>query len=132
MHAESNCAGLRGLRRSALVGCIVCVLVLAPGAAAGGTNGGGFVETVYTLSVTPAGSGSGTVTSLPAGIDCGSTCSYDFAAGTLVTLTATAASGSTFAGWSGADCSGTGNCQVTLTMAESVTATFDQACVVPK
>jgi protein MpaA len=80
-----------------------------------------------------AGTGSGTVTSSPAGIDCGSTCSAVFPSGTEVSLTATPASGSTFAGWSGAGCLGTGSCQVTMSAAESVTATFDEAaCLVPK
>ncbi len=68
------------------------------------TGGGG--GTTFTLAVTKAGTGSGTVTSSPAGISCGSTCSADFASGTSVTLTARRASGSTFAGWGGA-CSGT-------------------------
>jgi predicted outer membrane repeat protein len=68
--------------------------------------------------------GSGTVTSSPAGIDCSSTCSTRFGEGTVVTLTATPAAGSTFTGWSGAGCSGTGTCQVTMSAAESVTATF--------
>lgn len=86
----------------------------------------------YPLSVSKAGSGSGTVTSSPAGIDCGSTCSDVYPSGTEVTLTATAASGSMFAGWSGAGCSGSGSCQVTMSAAESVTATFDEACVVPE
>jgi len=76
-----------------------------------------------TLTVTKAGSGSGTVSSSPAGIDCGATCSAAFASGTSVTLTATAATGSTFAGWSGA-CSGTGSCVVTMDQARAVTATF--------
>jgi hypothetical protein len=43
--------------------------------------------------------------------------------GSLVTLTATPASRSTFAGWNGA-CSGAGTCQVTLDAAKAVTATF--------
>ena len=43
--------------------------------------------------------------------------------GTSVTLTAAAATGSTFTGWSGA-CSGTGTCAVSMTAARSVTATF--------
>jgi subtilisin family serine protease len=77
-----------------------------------------------TLSVALAGSGSGSVTSSPSGIDCGATCSHAFASGTSVTLTATADSGSSFAGWSGGGCSGTGTCQVTLTAATSVTASF--------
>jgi murein peptide amidase A len=132
MWGEFGHARSHGIRRSALVGSIMFVLVLAPGAAAGGANDNRLAGTVYTLSVTSAGSGSGTVTSSPAGIDCGLTCSFDFAAGTLVTLTATVVSGSTFAGWSGAGCSGTGTCQVTMSASESVTAAFDQVCVVPE
>jgi CSLREA domain-containing protein len=58
-----------------------------------------------TLTVTKAGSGSGTVTSDPEGIDCGSTCSADFEEGAEVILTAIPDSGSVFAGWSG-DCEG--------------------------
>ena len=61
-----------------------------------------------TLTVLRAGSGSGTVTSSPRGIDCHSACSASFGEGTVVTLTATPAAGSTFTGWSGAGCSGTG------------------------
>src|SRR5207247_2272940 len=79
---------------------------------------------LYTLTVTKAGSGSGTVTSSPAGINCGATCSASFASGTSVTLTATPASGSVFGSWSGAGCSGTGSCVVTMNAAQSVTATF--------
>jgi endo-1,4-beta-xylanase len=80
------------------------------------------------LTVTKSGSGSGTVTSAPAGINCGSTCSAGFASGTSVTLTATPAGGSTFAGWSGS-CSGTGTCTLSMTAARSVTATFNGAVV---
>ncbi|HYD42592.1 MAG TPA: glycosyl hydrolase family 8 [Anaeromyxobacter sp.] len=75
----------------------------------------------YTLTVTRSGSGS--VTSTPAGVSCGTTCSASFAAGTVVTLTATPASGSSFSGWSGA-CSGTAACVVTMSGARSVAATF--------
>ena len=78
----------------------------------------------FTLSVTKAGAGSGTVMSSPSGINCGGTCSANYSGGTSVTLTASAASGSTFGGWSGA-CSGTGNCTVSMTAARSVTATFN-------
>jgi uncharacterized repeat protein (TIGR03803 family) len=93
----------------------------------GGTSGNGLVfalnlETnAYTLSVSKTGSG--TVTSSPSGIDCGSTCSASFDAGTQVTLTASAASGSTFGGWSGA-CSGTGTCTLMMNSNQSVTAAF--------
>ena len=80
--------------------------------------------TSYPLSVSKAGTGAGTVYSTPAGITCGSACSASFTSGTVVTLVADVASGSTFAGWSGA-CSGTGPCTVTMSQARSVSATFD-------
>lgn len=78
----------------------------------------------YALSVSKAGVGSGTVSSSQSGINCGSTCSQVYAFGTQVTMSATATSGSTFAGWSGGVCSGTGICTVTMNAAQSVTATF--------
>ena len=77
------------------------------------------------LTVATAGRGRGTVSSAPAGINCGADCSEPYASGTVVTLMATPASNSTFAGWSGA-CSGTGACSVTMSAARSVTATFDR------
>jgi hypothetical protein len=80
--------------------------------------------TTYALSTVTMGSGTGTVTSSPSGISCGSSCSSSFAANTAVTLTASPAAGSTFAGWSGS-CSGTGGCTVTMSGAKSVTATFN-------
>jgi uncharacterized repeat protein (TIGR03803 family) len=83
-----------------------------------------FTLNTYALSVTKAGSGTGSVTSSPTGIDCGATCSASFDYDTPVTLSAAADADSTFAGWSGEGCSGTGNCQVTMTQARSVTATF--------
>ncbi len=75
------------------------------------------------LTISKSGTGTGTVTSAPAGINCGSTCSAVLASGTSVTLTATPATGSTFSGWGGA-CTGTGSCTVSMTAAQSVTATF--------
>lgn len=65
----------------------------------------------------------GTVTSSPAGIDCGSTCSAQFPKGTTVTLTATPAAGYLFEGWSGA-CSGGGTCTVSMSADASVQAVF--------
>jgi uncharacterized repeat protein (TIGR03803 family) len=78
--------------------------------------------TTYQLTVSIAGTGTGTVTSSPLGINCGTICSTTFATGTVV-LTANSGSGSIFTGWSGA-CSGTGTCDVSMTEAQSVTATF--------
>jgi hypothetical protein len=49
-----------------------------------------------------------------------------FAQGTSVTLTAAAASGSTFAGWSGGGCSGISTCTVALAADTTVTASFVQ------
>lgn len=78
----------------------------------------------FSLSASKAGTGSGTVTSSPAGIDCGATCAAEYEEGEEVALTAIAASGSTFSGWSGGGCSGTGTCEVTITADTAVTATF--------
>lgn len=69
--------------------------------------------------------GAGTVTSSPAGINCGVTCSFEFEAGKEVTLSASPEGGSTFAGWSGSGCSGSGTCKVTMSAAKEVTATFN-------
>ena len=81
-----------------------------------------FVQDVaLTVNVT----GSGTVTSSPAGINCPSTCSANYPPATQVTLTATPANDGGFSGWGGA-CSGFDNCVVTMNAAQSVTATFAQ------
>jgi uncharacterized protein (TIGR03437 family) len=82
-----------------------------------------FTLTVVATS-TGTGSGSGTVSPSPVGTLCGTNC-WSYAAGTVVTLTATPATGSTFAGWSGG-CSGTGvTCAVTMNANLAVTATFN-------
>lgn len=67
--------------------------------------------------------GSGRVTSAPAGIDCGTGCAGTFRTGSTVTLTAVAAAGWTFAGWGGA-CAGTGPCTLTIDGPKNVEATF--------
>ena len=76
----------------------------------------------YTLTVALAGTGSGSVTG--SGISCPGICSDSYPAGTMVTLTGAAELGSSFAGWSGGGCSGTGTCTVTMSSGQSVTATF--------
>jgi hypothetical protein len=60
----------------------------------------------------------------PERIFCGNLCEAYFGNGTIVALGATANAGSTFAGWSGGGCSGTGTCLVTLTADTNITATF--------
>jgi Divergent InlB B-repeat domain len=89
-----------------------------------------FEPAEFALTVALAGTGSGTVTSSPAGINCGIDCSDAYAAGIEVTLTATPATGSTFSGWSGA-CAGTGACKVTMSATRSVTATFAKESTPP-
>ncbi|HQR12188.1 MAG TPA: hypothetical protein PLW68_12765, partial [Casimicrobiaceae bacterium] len=76
-----------------------------------------------TLSVSLAGLGSGTVSSLPAGIQCGAFCTGTFSPGTQVTLTAAPSLDSAFAGWNGA-CTGTGACVINMDSAKSVSAIF--------
>ena len=87
--------------------------------------GGSATPSSYALSVTLGNPG--TVTSAPAGIHCGATCSASYAAGTVVTLTATPLPGLAFSGWSGA-CSAalTPVCTVTMAKALSVKANFSK------
>ena len=86
-----------------------------------------FVSAPTTLIVARAGGGSGTITSSPGGINCGTDCVQDYPGGTMVTLTATPTGGDLFAGWAGGGCTGTApTCVVTMTTAQTVTATFDR------
>jgi hypothetical protein len=86
-----------------------------------------FVQQRFALAVGGAGSGTGTVTSAPAGIVCPGDCTESYAYGTSVTLTAVPANGSAFTGWSGTgiSCLGTSSCTVTMTQPRTVTATFN-------
>jgi hypothetical protein len=91
-----------------------------------GAIGAASVET-QTLTVTETGSGKGVVTSSPKGINCGVSggpCSNSFKKGSKVSLTAKPDIGSAFIGWSGAGCSGTKPCKVTLDDNTTVTANF--------
>jgi hypothetical protein len=78
-----------------------------------------------TLRLVISGGGAGTVTSSPAGIDCAQSCSHSFDYGSTVTLTATPAAGSHFAGWKGPGCSGTGTCDVTMNGDQVAVADFE-------
>ena len=80
----------------------------------------------YTLSVVRSGTGSGTITSDLAGINCGDVCSASFHDGTQVTITATVDPGSTFSSWGG-DCSSCGNnttCTITMNNNKTCWANF--------
>jgi hypothetical protein len=82
-----------------------------------------FVREPERLSYRRIGTGSGTVTFLPRGRHCDSTCSVSFDYGSRVRLNATAAPGSVFRRWSGA-CKGRRTCRITMDAATSVKATF--------
>ncbi len=94
-------------------------------AAAGGGGGGGGGGTSFTLSI--GRSNSGIVTGTPAGIDCGSTCSAKYAAGTTVALSALPPPWLAFLGWSGA-CTGVdpNGCTVTMNADTKVQAAFSK------
>lgn len=89
---------------------------------AGTTITATFFQPKSDLTVTKVGQG--TVTSAPAGINCGSTCVAPFDTGSNVTLTAVAASGYSFTGWSGA-CGGGGQCVVAMNGPKTATANFN-------
>jgi hypothetical protein len=77
-----------------------------------------------TMRIVKMGRGAGTVTTQPAGIDCGSTCEYAFRHGTQVTLRASATRSSRFRAWGGA-CSGQQPCSLTISAPTDITANFD-------
>ena len=86
-----------------------------------------FSEPTRDLIVSKVGTGQGTVTSSPPGIDCGNDCEESFPSGTSVVLTATADGGSEFTGWGG-DCSSCGTnttCQIMLNADKTCSARFD-------
>ena len=81
-----------------------------------------------TVTVSFFGTGAGTVTSVPAGIDCDATCSAAFPMGAAVTLTATPAAGSTFLEWTAGKCQETGTglspCTITAEWASGIGVVF--------
>lgn len=78
-----------------------------------------------TLTVALAGAGSGTVTSVPAGINCPNVCAATFAGGTSITLTATPLGNSSFGSWNGCNSSSGETCTLLLDVPTTVTATFN-------
>jgi hypothetical protein len=84
-----------------------------------------YAASPYTLSISKTGTGFGTITSSPTGINCGTDCSENYTSNTSVILTAISATGSLFTGWSGGGCSGTSICTVTMNTNTTVTATFN-------
>ena len=104
------------------VACVSSASCLGIDAAGFALTGAPMAAPQDALTVGLAGSGSGAVAG--PGILCPSACAQSYAAGAAVTLSATPAAGSTFAGWSGA-CSGSGDCTVSMTAARSVSATFE-------
>jgi hypothetical protein len=99
---------------------------LARGSVPNNTWGYGlaYLPTVYNLTVARTGTGAGTLTSLDSLVNCGTACVQTYFSGTSVTLSAAAAVGSVFSGWSGGGCAGTGTCTLTMNAATPVTATF--------
>lgn len=85
----------------------------------------------YTLTINKTGTGSGMITSTPAGIDCGSDCNETYSIVTTVTITALPDAGSTFTGWAGGGCSGTGDCMVTMVANKTITSTFSTCSNLP-
>lgn len=93
---------------------------------AGGNGSNSNTVIAVGLTVTKVGTGTGTVTSSPAGINCGTICSFSFVSGTPITLTAAANSGSSVAGFSGGCTSTTTTCAFTITTnTTAVAVTFN-------
>lgn len=82
-----------------------------------------FAYAKRTLTIAKLGNGAGVVSSTPAGISCGASCTASYDAHTMVALVATPAADSVFVAWSGA-CSGNAGCTVALDTDLSATATF--------
>ena len=80
-----------------------------------------FEPITFALNVVVAGSG--TVDSTPPGIRCPVACAATYAGGAVVSLAPDAAPGWRFLGWAGS-CTGVGTCEVAMTQARAVTATF--------
>jgi hypothetical protein len=86
-----------------------------------------FNEEKFFLFVEKPGTGQGTVTSSPAGINCGVSCEAEYLEGTKIILTASAATGSKFEGWFGCDTEPSATkCEVTVNEEMTVEAEFNK------
>jgi uncharacterized protein YjiK len=88
-----------------------------------GGGGGGERQRNSNNTLNVAVTGSGTITSSPTGINCGSDCTEDYPETTRVTLTATPAAGFMFDNWEGA-CNGNRSCVITMDQTREVTTVF--------
>lgn len=79
----------------------------------------------YPVHVERQGSGDGAVSSAPAGLDCGASCTALFAVGSTVTLTAEADSASVFTGWNGGCAGGAPSCSFPVSSPIDVVASFE-------
>ena len=79
---------------------------------------------VFTVTLQKNGIGSGTITSIPVGIDCGTTCSAEFEQGTMLSINAAPVPGSVFVGWSGACSGAVPTCTVVIISDQTVTASY--------
>jgi hypothetical protein len=108
---------------AAIIGYMNADVVCFTGNGSGGSGGS---EPVLTVNF--SGSGTGVVGSSTSGFTCSSTnvsCVDSFPSGTSITLTANPVSPSTFGGWSGGGCTGTGTCTLFLQTDTTVVATFN-------
>lgn len=83
---------------------------------------GGGERFILTVNNELSALGAGTISSSPAGIDCGSTCVNSFPAGTSITLFASVDAGE-FTGWTEGPCAGSSDPSCTFTLGANTTAT---------
>jgi len=94
----------------------------------GAQNGAANLNVPPTVALTVNTIGNGQVTGVPNVSKCSVSCTTNVNTGTIVTLTATPASGMVFGGWSGGACAGTQTtCTVTMDSAATITANFIQS-----
>lgn len=113
---------------------VLCIVFASCGGSSnsgsgGGGGGGNLPPSSYNLTVIKSSADAGTITSVPAGIDCGPTCTTQTASfdnGAIVTLlpSVNPNQGTVFTGWNGGNCNGTLACDVHVSADTSVSATF--------